>query len=154
MTEQAPEYAGIVSRAVAYVIDATIVALLVNGTVLGVALVSAVFTSNVRELVRDLLPLFFVFLPTLWAIYSGMFWALTGRTPGMALLGVRVLATSGGRVSWLASFIRAALLAYLPITAVWALVDRRRQGIHDKLARTIVVQAAVPTIRTVASAAA
>jgi uncharacterized RDD family membrane protein YckC len=143
-----PEYAGIVSRTVAYVVDALIVALLVNGTALGVALISAVFTTEVRDLVRDLLPLFFVLLPTVWALYSGIFWALAGRTPGMALLGLRVLTTSGRRASWPASFVRAALLAYLPVTAVWSLVDRRRQGIHDKLARTIVVRAAEPAART------
>jgi uncharacterized RDD family membrane protein YckC len=32
------------------------------------------------------------------------------------------------------------VLGYLPVVALWMLVDRRHQGVHDKLARTVVVR--------------
>lgn len=54
----------------------------------------------------------------------------------MAVLGVRVVATSGHRPSWLAALVRAVVLVYFPLGATWALVDRRHQAVHDKLART------------------
>jgi uncharacterized RDD family membrane protein YckC len=40
------------------------------------------------------------------------------------------------------------VLAYFPIGALWCLVDRRHQAIHDKLARTAVVRTAPPPRRT------
>jgi uncharacterized RDD family membrane protein YckC len=34
------------------------------------------------------------------------------------------------------------VLACFPIGALWLLVDRRRQALHDKIARTVVVRPA------------
>jgi uncharacterized RDD family membrane protein YckC len=58
----------------------------------------------------------------------------------MALLGVRVVRVDGRPVGRLAALVRAVVLAYFPIGALWFLVDSRHQGLHDKLARTAVVR--------------
>jgi uncharacterized RDD family membrane protein YckC len=137
----APEqHAGPVSRAIAYLLDALIVALLFTGAVIVTGLVASVIGAQAHDLVRAAVSAYLLVLPAMLACYSSLFWALAGRTPGMALLGLRVLAAGGQPVSWLPALVRAITLAYFPAGAAWALVDRRRQALHDKLARTEVVR--------------
>ena len=137
-------YAGAVSRTVAYVIDVLLVAVVVGGIAVVVNLMSAALLAEARDAARVAVRYLVLFMPAFLAFYSMLFWRLAGRTPGMALLGVRVIQVNGRPVSWFASLVRAVLLAYLPIGAVWSLVDRRRQGVHDKLARTVVVRVPGP----------
>jgi uncharacterized RDD family membrane protein YckC len=133
-------YAGIVSRTVAYLLDAMVVAVLATGGLLVAVLIGAVVGVQAHDFAKALVPACLIVLPALLAVYNWLFWALAGRTPGMALLGIRVVAVSGRPLSWLASLVRAIVLAYFPVGALWAVVDRRNQGIHDKLARTTVVR--------------
>jgi uncharacterized RDD family membrane protein YckC len=142
------EYAGVVSRAGAFLADAALVAFVAFGGVAVVALVTLVVGAQGRDLARTMASVLVVALPALLAAYAAVFWALTGRTPGMALLGLRVVSTAGRRPRWLPCVIRAVVLAYFPIGALWCLVDRRHQAIHDKLARTTVVRAAPPRSST------
>ncbi|GID30852.1 RDD family protein [Paractinoplanes brasiliensis] len=133
-------YAGLVSRFLAYVLDALIVSVLAGAAAAVLGLVASVVGYEARELARAVVSTYVVFLPALLAIYCALFWLLAGRTPGMAVLGLRVVTTRGGPVRWLAALVRALVLAYFPIGALWLLVNRRHQGIHDKIARTAVVR--------------
>jgi len=137
-------HAGFVSRAVAYLIDALLVTAGAIGVALGTVLVASAVGGPVRDIADPAVPLALAVLPAVLAAYNWFFWGLAGRTPGMALLGIRVVTVRGGRASWFASLVRAVVLAYLPIGALWSLVDRRGQALHDKLARTMVVAAARP----------
>jgi len=75
-------------------------------------------------------------------VYYTGFWLLAGQTPGKAFLGLAVVRVDGGPlrpgtaiVRWLGYWLSGILfLGYLRILA-----DDRRQGWHDKLARTLVV---------------
>jgi uncharacterized RDD family membrane protein YckC len=138
------EYAGVVSRAGAFLADAAVVVVVALGAVAVVALVTLVVGAQGRHLARTMASVLAVALPALLAAYAGVFWALAGRTPGMALLGLRVVSTAGRPAHWLPCAIRAVVLAYFPIGALWCVVDRRHQAVHDKLARTTVVRTAVP----------
>jgi len=135
------DYAGPVSRAVGYLVDAALVAALTIGGVAGVQVIVTVVGNDLREFVRAATPVLLAALPVLLVSYLFVFWGLTGRTPGMALIGVRLTSTAGRPVSWTAALVRAVILGYFPIGYLWCLVDRRRQAVHDKLARTIVVRA-------------
>jgi uncharacterized RDD family membrane protein YckC len=137
---QPPEYAGPVTRAVAYGLDAVIVAFAFTSAAVVIGIIASMIGAQARELVHAGASAYLLVLPMLLAVYCAVFWALAERTPGMALLGVRVAATSGHRPSWLSSLVRAVVLAYFPLGAGWAVVDRRHQAVHDKLARTVVVQ--------------
>jgi uncharacterized RDD family membrane protein YckC len=141
MTEPAGArgYAGFVSRTLAFLVDAVIVTVAVFGAEIGVVLVASVFGAQARDLAHAIVPVFLIALPGVLILYSTAFWALAGRTPGMALLGIRVVRTDGGPVRWGASLIRALVLVCFPVGALWSLVDRRHQAVHDKLARTAVV---------------
>ncbi len=75
-----------------------------------------------------------------------------GRTLGKLVTGTRVVhAVDGGRVSLSAAFLRSlvpAAFGVIPGIGVllglcvymWAFIDPRRQGVHDKAAATLVVR--------------
>jgi uncharacterized RDD family membrane protein YckC len=138
-------YAGFVSRLLAYSIDLVVI------TVTLVATAWIVSTAN--SLVSTVN--FGQTYPRLRAIFAGtgallftagyfiLFWTAIGQTPGKILLGVRIVGQNGRPISFLQAIIR--YLGYLLSTLAlfmgygWILIDNRRQGWHDKLARTFVV---------------
>ena len=84
----------------------------------------------------------------MWAVgYFVMFWATTGQTPGNRAMRICVRTTSGGRLRPRTAILRFAglTLAALPLFAgfLMILVDDRRRGLHDRLARTVVVETTV-----------
>jgi uncharacterized RDD family membrane protein YckC/uncharacterized membrane protein len=76
------------------------------------------------------------------AYYVG-FWAKSGQTIGKSVLGIKVISADGAAVSWRQAFLR--YLGYIvsglifSIGFLWAAFDRNRQGWHDKIAKTYVV---------------
>jgi uncharacterized RDD family membrane protein YckC len=138
----ASPFAGVASRGVALVVDAFAV---VAGTaVLGGAasLVAAVVGGLHPEWLAQAL----LSLATL-AIAFGyffFFWRTAGHTPGMRLMGVRVLSARSvdGLTRWQAIVRTIGLaLAIIPcfLGFVPALFDRRRRALPDYLAGTVVV---------------
>jgi uncharacterized RDD family membrane protein YckC len=144
--DPAPQaYAGIVTRAIAFVIDALIIntALIVLSAC--VALVLSVLVPEFEAGTAGIAAGFGA-----WGLFAAAyfigFWTLTGQTAGMRVLGLRVTDGSGARLRPGRAVIRVAgmWLAALPLMAGYALIlfDRRRQGLHDKLARTFVCHVA------------
>ena len=65
-----------------------------------------------------------------------------GRSAGKALLGIRVIDEHSAQPPDLwHSFLRWWIPGLLPPLLVWATWDKRRQGIHDKAAETLVIRA-------------
>ncbi|MGC2208344.1 MAG: RDD family protein [Candidatus Dormiibacterota bacterium] len=78
-------------------------------------------------------------------VYFVGLWATTGRTFGLWLVGARVVRQEDGRrLGFRRSLIRlvgyAANLASCSVGFVWAGVDWRKQGWHDKMAGSYVVR--------------
>ena len=132
-----PDYAGFWQRAAAFVIDAlliTVIAVPVMVLGFGIRRISL----DPAEHSWDLL----AFLAIALAIVG--FWRYCGATPGKIALGIRVVdAESGGPPSSLRLALR--LIGYLVsafplyLGFLWIAVDRRKQGWHDKIARTVVI---------------
>ena len=82
-----------------------------------------------------------------WALLVGtyfvLFWSTAGQTPGMRLLGLRVLGPSGRPPSAGRALVRLVglLLAIVPLFAgfIPVLFTERRRGLQDFLAGTVVV---------------
>lgn len=132
--------AGVVSRTLAYIVDALVVWFAAAAFVAGLGMVASVVGSEAHDLAKALTDAYFVVLPGLFALYCTVFWGLAGRTPGMAVVGIRVVGVGADRVRWAFALLRALLLAYFPIGSLWLLVDRRHRAVHDLLARTLVVR--------------
>ena len=74
-----------------------------------------------------------------------LFWTFLGATPGMLLLGCQVLeARTLHRLPLARSCVRAVGLwlglACLGVGVLWIIRDPRHQGLHDKLARSVVIK--------------
>jgi uncharacterized RDD family membrane protein YckC len=145
MNPEEPAFAGIVSRTVALAIDA---AFLTGGfaVVSGVfGLILSLFTS-----VEVSSPGAVLSVAAMWSIvvagYFVLFWTLTGETLGMRLMHLRVVDGTGEPPRFGRSVLRliGAILAAIPFFAGYLLilVDDRRRGLHDMIARTIVVYVA------------
>jgi uncharacterized RDD family membrane protein YckC len=82
------------------------------------------------------------------AAYFTWFWTRGGQTLPMKTWRFRVVRTDGGRLSLAQAVHRFALAALgflaLGLGFLWALVDRDRQFLHDRLAGTALVDAAPP----------
>lgn len=135
-------YAGFVTRFVAFVIDLLIVAV----TITTISLVSSFILDQfpVGELTQQFVTILLIF--TNLTVYLGYYvglWVFAGQTPGKALMGVRVIAVDGGRITTRQALIRlggywlSAVIFFLGYLRV--LVDERRRALHDKLAGTLVI---------------
>jgi uncharacterized RDD family membrane protein YckC len=131
--------AGLVTRAIAAVVDAAIVA---GSTVLVyVALAVALFAWS---------PLDFrwpapagpvsasVFLAVATA-YLTAGWARTGRTRGASLLGIRVVTTGLRPLGWGRAAVRAVGYVVFPVGLLWSAVSSSRRSLQDVLVGSVVV---------------
>ncbi|HJT80805.1 MAG TPA: RDD family protein [Chthoniobacterales bacterium] len=79
------------------------------------------------------------------AIAVIILWVKCRGTPGKLLLGLRVVdATTGGTMDLLQSVIRyfSYFISMLPLGFgfLWIAFDSKKQGFHDKIAKTLVVK--------------
>lgn len=138
------DYAGLISRIVAFGVDLVIICLtvLVVGA-LALAL-EGFFPGRIFAGVRTAITIGTAAFSAVFAIgYLVVCWALFGQTPGMMLLGLRIVRTSGRKMTFGHALLRyiGCLLSALPLFLgfLWILVDARRQGWHDKLSGTCVI---------------
>jgi uncharacterized RDD family membrane protein YckC len=142
-------YAGIVTRAVALVIDAALVNVIAIITGAALNLVAGLFGSDINFDLGGALVAGAAWL--LWVgAYFTSFWVVTGQTPGDRVLGIRVVSANGGSVGSFQALKRFVGLVLsvlaLGLGFVPVLFDRRRRGLHDMIAGTVVrwVEASAP----------
>lgn len=142
----AADYTGLVTRAIGFGIDAVIIDLAAILVVAIVALALTLFKvpSRIDTALAALAAAVFI----VWAAaYFVAFWSTTGQTPGARIMRFRVLAPGAkrGHLSPRRALLRvlAMILAAIPLLAGYFMVlfDDRRRGLHDRLARTVVVDA-------------
>lgn len=139
----APTYAGLVTRALAFAVDAAIVDL--TGIFVGVVVGLGLSVLKTPDSIDHLLLAIGAVLFVIWTIaYFVGFWSATGQTPGNRLMQIRVRRESVDeplKPRW--AFLRLIglglaavplLLGFLPI-----LLNHRRRGLQDLLGRSVVV---------------
>ncbi|MFW5708884.1 MAG: RDD family protein [Chloroflexota bacterium] len=137
------QYAGFVSRAIALVVDLIVI----SGVILfGSAVIDLLneffrFSSHFFDHLADFtkLALQIGFPIAYFILFNYMF----GQTPGKMLMGLRITTANGSTLSFRRAVIRFFLMVLIAglvmIGYAWVLIDRRRRGWHDILARTTVV---------------
>jgi uncharacterized RDD family membrane protein YckC len=142
----APVYEGLVTRAIAFTLDAALVNFV--ALVVGAALALAVSVLQLPDEFDAVAAACAGVAYVLWsAAYFVTFWSSTGQTPGNRVMRIRVvLAEGGGTLTPARALFRlgALVLAAIPLFAgfLTILVDDRRRGLQDMLAGTVVVAAA------------
>jgi uncharacterized RDD family membrane protein YckC len=137
-------YVGLVTRALAFGIDAAIINVVAILTGAVVALTFSVVSLPDELRTAAIAVGGAVYL--VWSVgYFVTFWSTTGQTPASRMIGIRVLAASGDPLRPRRALLRfvGLTLAALPLFAgfLLILVDDRRRGLHDRIARTVVVEA-------------
>jgi len=137
------DYAGLVTRTIAFALDSVIVngvALLAGVTVgLGVSLLHLPEQANI--LVASVMGVLWV----LWSVaYFVFFWSSTGQTPGSRAMCIRVIDTQRrGALKPRRALLRviSLWLGAIPLLAgIWMMLwDDRRRAFQDRVARTLVV---------------
>jgi uncharacterized RDD family membrane protein YckC len=135
-------YAGAMSRLVAFMVDA--------GTLWGLYLLGQLFLNVAAKLVtgdsfnltNDRWAAFAVL--TAWEfLYFAYQWGVSGKTLGMALLGLQVVTREGGPISWRQAIYRtlglALTLLTLGIGFLGIVFQRERRALNDFIAGTAVV---------------
>ena len=142
----AADYTGLVTRAIGFGIDAVIIdlAAIVVAAIVALALNLLDVPSKIGTALAAIGAVVFV----VWsAAYFVTFWSTTGQTPGARMMRFRVLApgAKGGHIAPRRALLRlfGMILAAIPLLAGYFMVlfDDRRRGLHDRLARTVVIDA-------------
>jgi uncharacterized RDD family membrane protein YckC len=136
-------YAGPWSRLVAYVIDAVLVSALYSAITAGVVWILQLVIAEDFD-PSDLGSIVSSVLLTLWAfLYFAVPWAISGRTPGMLILGIRVVRRDGAVLDPGHAFLRALVFPLsficLGFGLIGIVIGREHRALHDVLAKTTVV---------------
>jgi uncharacterized RDD family membrane protein YckC len=139
-------YEGLVTRGIAFALDAAVIDLVAIAVAGGVALALSVL-SVPKDSLDTILIAAGGALFLAWSVgYFVTFWSTTGQTPGSRLMRIMVCgADDGGVIGPRRAALRFAglVLAAIPLLAGFLpiLFDERRRGLHDMLAGTVVVEA-------------
>ncbi len=133
--------AGIVSRGVAYVIDFAVVfagypvLVWIYGAVVALLHFETPHYPDLPDWAEVALPITWT-----WVYFTGA-WVLTGRTVGMTLMGLKVVARTRIHVGIVRANIRFVVMTstILWIGPLWLACSRSRLAIHDRVARTQVI---------------
>jgi len=134
------EYMGFWIRLVAAIVDGVIL-FVIQTVVLGfLGLAVAVTDEGIGFGLG-----FFIALAVRW-VYNTLFIGFKGTTPGKMLVGAKVVDRNGQQPSVGTAFVREVpgkIVSELTLGFgyVWAALDGRKQGWHDKMAGTYVVRA-------------
>ena len=143
LSEARVPYAGVATRAIALAADVLLITVIVvvGGALLGL----------IASLGGDLRPewLVAILVGAAWAltvtVYFVLCWSITGQTPGMRAMRLRVVTADGTPPSFWRALVRlfGLLLAIVPLFAGFlpVLFDSKRRALPDYLARTVVLYA-------------
>jgi uncharacterized RDD family membrane protein YckC len=147
--------AGFVSRFIAFIIDLVIISITTTVVVFGINEIISFFGIQIifnrwisnsanAETINAVIRILVVLAYYVYSIlYFAVFWSLVDYTPGKYLLGLRVVRVDGRDLGFWRSVLRAvcyylsALLFFMGF--IWIIFDKKRQGLHDKIAGTVVI---------------
>jgi uncharacterized RDD family membrane protein YckC len=137
-------YAGSVSRFVAFIIDAAVSAGLFALGLAAASLVVQVVTGHSVHWTRANIAVAIIFVA--WEFfYFGYSWAASGRTFGMAVLGVRVVRADGAALDPWRGVVRSLAFPLsflcLGLGFLGILVQREHRALHDLIAGSCVIYA-------------
>ncbi|MCB9158857.1 MAG: RDD family protein [Caldilineaceae bacterium] len=146
-----PQFAGILARFIALLIDNIMMwiigvgLILLLGPFLGLA--GNTDSAFLGLLAGTAMLVLLVIILALQFFYFGYMWSKSGQSIGMKMVGVRVVRRhDGGGLSFLRAGLRGTLGYYISgllfsLGYIWAIFDPNKEAWHDKLFDTWVVNA-------------
>jgi RDD family len=139
-----PSNAGVVTRVLAACVDLAAVVLAAVGLDLAVAGVRFVWHPVTFRWPQPAVPVMGGAVLVVGVVYLTVAWAMTGRTYGERLLGLRVLSGRHALIGWTRAALRAVLCVVFPIGLLWSAFSSQRHSLQDIVVRTVVVYDTTP----------
>ena len=138
------EVAGLVTRMVGSSIDAGVVAVVLLAGWVGLNGFRFLLDPRGFSFSGASLLLSFTAACTVTVVYLTGCWAITGRTWGSHVMGLRVVDRKGRRLRPSVALLRGLFCTFFPIGLVWCGVNPSRRSVEDIVLRTSVVYDWVP----------
>jgi len=131
--------AGIVTRVAAMGVDMAVV--IVLGSLVYITVAGARLIWSPTTFAWPEIPFWVTIVVefTIAVLYLTGSWAMTGRSYGATLLGLRVLSRRGRIPGWALAFVRAVFCVFFPIGLFWVILSPDRRSAQDVVLRTVVV---------------
>ena len=145
MTEES--YGGFWRRAVAFFIDMLIlnfISLILFFIGILAGLISRLPKVGLAEMNESFVAPYYIVILLVNMLYFTWFHGVAGQTPGKMILGLKVVQTTGEKMTPAIAFLRwvgyivSGLFLYLGF--IWIAFDGKKRGWHDKIAGTVVIQ--------------
>lgn len=145
------KYVGFRKRFLAYLVDILILSVIGFGidSLLGQGLLSILRANTLTDLQsmmsnRSILPALISFIVS-FGFYILMWVNNGGATPGKELLGIKVVKADGSKIGYPEAIMRSVFgytlsSVVLSLGFLWVIWDKKKQGWHDKIANTVVVE--------------
>ena len=131
--------AGIVTRVAAMGVDMAVV--IVLGSLVYITVAGARLVWSPTTFTWPDVPFWITIIVefTIAVLYLTGSWAMTGRSYGASLLGLRVLSRRGKIPGWALAFVRALFCVFFPVGLFWVILSPERRSVQDVVLRTVVV---------------
>ena len=140
--------AGLVTRMIANTIDGLVVGAVLAAAYAGLNGVVFMLDPRGFEFVDGSLLLSMMAALTVAVCYLALGWALTGRTYGCHVMGLRVVGRRGGRVPPVVALLRAVTCVFFPIGLFWCAWSADHRSLQDVFLRTTVIYDWMPRAGT------
>jgi uncharacterized RDD family membrane protein YckC len=142
MVSYQSHYAGAVSRFAAYAVDIAVTTVAFELGLAGISYAVQIVTGHQSHWNRANTVVAVIFV--VWQfVYFAYSWAVGGRTPGMALMGIRVVRADGTTLDPPHAILRALVfpinILLLGIPFLLILVQNERRGVQDLIAGSAVI---------------
>jgi uncharacterized RDD family membrane protein YckC len=137
-------HAGVVTRGLAACVDLAAVVLATMVVDLAAAGARFAWSPVTFRWPQPAAPVTVFVLLAVAVVYLAVAWAMTGRTYGARLLGLRVLSTRLTLLGWTRSILRAFAYVILPVGLLWSGISADRRSLQDLVFRTVVVYDSKP----------
>jgi uncharacterized RDD family membrane protein YckC len=131
--------AGLVTRVMANTVDFAVVVLVVAAGYVAVAVLRFLWNSRNFSFPTASFGVLLLIGSGVMVVYLAGAWALTGRTYGDHLLGLRVVGPGGRAPGVLGALVRAVLCVLFPVGLFWVAVSRSQSSVQDVVLRYAVV---------------
>lgn len=138
-------FANNLPRFVAYLIDGFILSVVIWASWFVIGLLAAILAQGSDSLGGIVVLIGMIAVGVVALLWFPYWWSRNGQTPGLKVMHLKVVRESdGGTLSFGGGFLRligywiSAFVFYIGF--LWILVDNRRQGWHDKIAHTYMIE--------------
>ena len=133
------EAAGLVTRLLACAVDVLTVAAVLIAVYFGFNGLRFVLDPRGFQFTASSVVLSVTAAAVVLVMYLTAAWAITGRTYGDQVMGLRVVDGRGGRVRLVIALVRALACVAFPLGLLWCAGGRSRRSLQDVVLRTSVV---------------